>query len=77
MRRTAKTVSGTFAWTQPDAAPAVGSYQAEWKFTPADGDTYAETTGTVTITVNKATPTGYAEVYGDYQGRTRPLRMQN
>ena len=53
-----KTVSGTFAWTQPDAAPAVGSYQAEWKFTPADGDTYAETTGTVTITVNKATPTG-------------------
>ena len=53
-----KTVSGTFTWTDPDAILAVGSHQAEWRFTPADGDTYAETTGTVSVTVNKATPAG-------------------
>ena len=53
-----KTVSGTFTWTAPDAILAVGSHQAEWRFTPADGDTYAETTGTVSITVEKATPAG-------------------
>ena len=53
-----KTVSGTFTWTAPDAILAVGSHQVEWRFTPADGDTYAETTGTVSITVEKATPAG-------------------
>ncbi len=53
-----KTVSGTFTWTAPDAILAVGSHQAEWRFTPADGDTYAEADGTVSITVEKATPAG-------------------
>ena len=35
-----------------------GEHQVTWRFVPTDGRTYAETTGTVTITVNKATPTG-------------------
>ena len=53
-----KDVEGTFTWADGTVKPSAGSYEAAWKFTPTDGDTYAETTGTVTITVNKATPTG-------------------
>ena len=53
-----KTVPGTFAWVDGTVKPSAGSYEAAWKFTPTDGDTYAETTGTVSITVNKAKPTG-------------------
>lgn len=53
-----KTVPGTFAWADGTVKPSAGSYEAAWKFTPTDGGTYAETTGTVTITVNKAKPTG-------------------
>ena len=55
-----KDVEGTFTWADGTVKPEVGSgtYEAAWKFTPTDGDTYAETTGTVTITVNKAKPTG-------------------
>ena len=53
-----KDVEGTFTWADGTVKPSAGSYEAAWKFTPTDGDTYAETTGTVTITVNKAKPTG-------------------
>ena len=53
-----KDVEGTFTWVDGTVKPSAGSYEAAWKFTPTDGDTYAETTGTVTITVNKAKPTG-------------------
>ena len=53
-----KTVPGTFAWVDGTVKPSAGSYEAAWKFTPTDGDTYAETTGTVSITVNKAKLTG-------------------
>ena len=53
-----KDVEGTFTWVDSTVKPNAGSYEAAWKFTPTDGDTYAETTGTVTITVNKAKPTG-------------------
>ena len=53
-----KDIEGTFTWADGMVKPNAGSYEAEWKFTPADGNTYAETTGTVSITVNKATPTG-------------------
>ena len=53
-----KDVEGTFTWADSTVKPNAGSYEAAWKFTPADGDTYAETTGTVSITVNKAKPTG-------------------
>ena len=53
-----KDVEGTFTWADGTVKPSAGSYEAAWKFTPTDGNTYAETTGTVTITVNKAKPTG-------------------
>ena len=53
-----KDVEGTFTWVDGTVKPSAGSYEAAWKFTPADGATYAETTGTVSITVNKAKPTG-------------------
>ena len=58
MKDDGKTVPGTFAWADGTVKPSAGSYEAAWKFTPTDGDTYAETTGTVSITVNKAKPTG-------------------
>ena len=53
-----KDVEGTFTWADGTVKPSAGSYEAAWKFTPTDGATYAETTGTVSITVNKAKPTG-------------------
>ncbi len=56
---TKKAIPGTFAWTNKDFKPdASDSYEAEWTFTPAAGyEEYATATGTVTIKVNKATPT--------------------
>lgn len=52
-------VKGTFAWTNGTFKPdANDNYEAEWTFTPAEGyEEYATATGTVTIKVNKATPT--------------------
>ena len=55
---TGKSVNGTFAWTNGTINPNAGDYEAEWRFTPAAGyEKYATATGTVTIKVNKATPT--------------------
>ena len=53
-----KDIEGMFTWVDGTVKPGAGSYGAAWKFTPADGDTYTEADGTVTITVNKAKPTG-------------------
>jgi len=53
-----KDVEGTFTWADGTVKPSAGSNEAMWKFTPTDGGTYAETTGTVSITVNKAKLTG-------------------
>lgn len=53
-----KDVEGMFTWADGTVKPSAGSYEAAWKFTPTDGDTYIEAGGTVTITVNKAKPTG-------------------
>lgn len=52
-------VKGTFAWTDGTIKPAASdNYEAEWTFTPAAGyEKYATAAGTVTIKVNKATPT--------------------
>ena len=58
MQDGAETVTGTFAWADPDETPNAGSYEARWTFTPDNGDLYEPGSGTVTITVNKATPTG-------------------
>ena len=59
MKDDGKPVEGTFEWTDPSTEPdKAGNYQAEWTFTPAEGyEEYATATGTVTIKVNKATPT--------------------
>ena len=55
---TGKSVNGTFAWKDGTINPNAGDYEAEWTFTPAAGyEKYATATGTVTIKVNKATPT--------------------
>ena len=56
---TGDAVNGTFAWTNGTIKPdANDRYEAEWTFTPAEGyEEYATATGTVTIKVNKATPT--------------------
>ena len=56
---TGEEVKGTFAWKNGTVKPdASDSYEAEWTFTPAAGyEEYAPATGTVTIKVNKATPT--------------------
>ena len=55
---TIQEVTGTFAWTDGTVRPDAGDYEAEWTFTPAAGyEEYAPATGTVTIKVNKATPT--------------------
>ena len=58
MKAGGKAIDGTFTWTNGTFKPAAGDYQAEWTFTPAEGyEEYATATGTVTIKVNKATPT--------------------
>ena len=53
---TGDAVNGTFAWTDGTINPNAGDYKADWTFTP-DAPEYATATGTVTIKVNKATPT--------------------
>ena len=50
-------VEGTFSWQQPDDtildASTLG-HDIGWTFTPKDGNTYAEATGTATVKVDKA-----------------------
>jgi len=54
---TGAAVEGTFSWQQPDDtildASTLG-HDIGWKFTPKDGNTYAEVTGTATVKVDKA-----------------------
>ncbi len=50
-------VAGTFAWTTPATAPAVGAAAESVTFTPTDTADYNTATGTIMVTVNKATPT--------------------
>ena len=59
MKAGGKAIDGTFTWTNGTFKPdANDNYEAEWTFTPAEGyEEYATATGTVTIKVNKATPT--------------------
>ena len=73
---TSATVNGTFAWTDDTIKPDAGSYDAEWTFTPAkDYEEYAAVTGTVTIKVDKATPTFTAPTANTltYTGSEQPL----
>ena len=49
-------VAGTFAFTTPSTAPAAGTVLQSVTFTPTDSG-YTTVTGTVSVQVNKATPT--------------------
>ena len=70
-------VKGTFLWKDGTIKPNAGDYEAEWRFTPAAGyEKYATATGTVTIKVNKATPTFTAPTAQEnltYTGREQAL----
>jgi Putative Ig domain len=50
-------VGGTFAWTTPSTAPAAGTPSENVTFTPTDATDYDTVTSSVTLAVNKATPT--------------------
>jgi hypothetical protein len=50
-------VGGTFAWTTPGTTPGAGSPSESVTFTPSDTTDYnTPAAGSVTVTVNKATP---------------------
>ena len=69
---TGAAVEGTFAWQQPDDtildASTLG-HDVGWTFTPKDGNTYAEVTGTATVKVDKAQQYGKVSmvfyIYGE------------
>ncbi|MGO8757563.1 MAG: Ig-like domain-containing protein [Terracidiphilus sp.] len=50
-------VSGTFAWTTSSTEPGAGTQSEGVTFTPADTTDYYTVAGSVSVTVNKATPT--------------------
>ena len=53
------TVPGTWAFASGEAVTNVADSGTKTvKFVPTDGTNYAEATGTVVVTINKATPTG-------------------
>lgn len=49
-------VPGTFAWTAPSTAPSAGTPSESVTFTPADTTDYNTAAGSVSVTVNQATP---------------------
>jgi hypothetical protein len=51
-----KSTPGTLAFTLPTTTPSVGTANQAWAFTP-DESNYSTITGTVNVTVNKATST--------------------
>jgi hypothetical protein len=62
-------VAGTFAFTTPTTAPTAGTHAESVTFTPTDTTDYSAVTGTVNVTVNKASltvtwPTASAITYG-------------
>jgi alpha-tubulin suppressor-like RCC1 family protein len=50
-------VEGTFTWENSNTAPDTGTTTQNFVFTPNDTTNYTSTNGTVSVTVNKATPT--------------------
>ena len=71
-----KDVEGMFTWADGTVKPDAGSYEAAWKFTPTDGGTYAEADGTVSITVDKAKPTG-EPIYTKITAANKTLKDAN
>ncbi len=69
---TGAAVEGTFSWQLPDDtildASTLG-HDIGWEFTPKDGNTYAEVTGTATVKVDKAQQYGKVSmvfyIYGE------------
>ena len=66
-------VEGTFSWQQPGDtildANTLG-HNVGWKFTPTDGNTYTEVTGTATVKVDKAQQYGKVSMAGYTYGQT-------
>ena len=50
-------VGGTFTWENPNTAPDTGTTSQSFVFTPNDTVNYTTSTGTVSVSVDKATPT--------------------
>ena len=69
---TGAVVEGTFSWQLPGNtildASTLG-HSVGWKFTPKDGNTYAEATGTATVKVNKAQQYGKVSMAGYTYGQ--------
>lgn len=63
MTANGKEITGTFAWQNPDDVLNAGNQQAAWKFTPDNTQTYAETTDTTTVKVNRAEQSGAVLMY--------------
>ena len=65
-------VEGTFSWQLPGNAILDAStlgHDVGWKFTPKDGNTYTEVTGTATVQVGKATQYGKVSMAGYTYGQ--------
>ena len=66
-------IEGSFSWQQPGDtildANTLG-HNVGWKFTPKDGNTYTEATGTATVKVDKAQQYGKISMAGYTYGQT-------
>ena len=66
-------VEGTFSWQLPGNTildASTSGHTVEWTFTPKDGNTYTEVTGTATVYVDKATQYGKVSMAGYTYGKT-------
>ena len=66
-------VEGTFSWRLPGNTildASTSGHTVEWTFTPKDGNTYTEVTGTATVQVDKATQYGKVSMAGYTYGQT-------
>ena len=66
-------VEGTFSWQLPGNTildASTSGHTVEWTFTPKDGNTYTEVTGTATVQVGKATQYGKVSMAGYTYGQT-------
>ena len=65
-------VEGTFSWQQPGDTildASTSGHDVGWTFTPKDGNTYTEVTGTATVKVNKARQSGEISMTGYTYGQ--------
>ena len=66
-------IEGTFSWQLPGNTildASTSGHTVEWTFTPKDGNTYTEVTGTATVQVDKATQYGKVSMAGYTYGKT-------